>query len=694
MKTVIISPVLPHPHPDNAGEHYLLHLYRALGPEDTIFITPTTPRSLAAAQAGAPAHILVPTAAGTRRSLRRQIRDTWAKVFTVTPAPGFADALRRSPSARRALAAADIVDVQWENSQALIPLLRTLAPHARFVLTFHDVVSQQKARERAAAHTLRERIKASASLSQAQGLERRSHEVADEIVVLSEKDRAILPRPDRASIVYPPIADGIAAVADPLTHADSRPQNVMFVGPLWREPNREAVNWLIDDVWPIVRRAAPEAQLLIAGTLPDVIEPLVSHGPGVTYLGFVDDLDGLYAQTSVLAAPLRKGAGVKFKVVEAIARGVPTALTSVAAEGIGDATFTPRSDDSAEGFAAQVIDALRDPAQARTRAAEAAAWARHRYGWDQFARRVQAVYGPVDTTHDSVDVSTPLVPRPPITVVIPARDGAATLPDQLDAIGAEPEAAQIEIIVSDNGSRDRTVAVARAYASLFGALRVIDSSAVAGVGPARNAGAWAAQADRVVFLDTDDEIRPGFIGEICRALDTADAAAGLPITGRLGPADAEGVTPQGPLRRTPYGPLEYGVGCVLSVRTEVLRELGGFDESFHEGHEEVEFCWRLQLADRTLVGVPEAMIDYRQRPTARSAFRQFRRYARSGEHLRSRYVTSLGLAGRSPARSLKLLARTIVRVPRAVARGGIIEVSRSLGWAVGSLEGSLKYPDR
>lgn len=693
MKTVVVSPMLPNPQPDNAGGHYLLHLTRALGTDDVLFVVPETARSLEAARDGGPRHILVPQAPGRIPTLTRRIRQLRRILWPVSPAAGFAAAIRRHPEIRLALATADVVDVQWEDTQLVLPTLRRLAPNARFVLTFHDVVSQQKSRELLAAKDAMGRIRAALGLLHARWLERRSHRWADELVVLSEKDRAILPYPDQATIIYPPVAEDVTPAATSIERLAGGGDRVLFVGPLWRETNREAVEWLVGKVWPIVRREMPDAQLLVAGTLPDEIVPLVPQAPGVTYAGFVDDLDALYDSSAVLAAPLLQGAGVKFKVLEAIARGVPTALTSVAAEGIGDAAFTPCSDDSATGFAEQVLEALRDPSEARNGAGAGAEWAKRRYGWEQFVRRVQAVYGPADFSHDPVDVEATR-PRPPITVVVPARDGATTLPDQLDSIAREPEAGEIEIVVSDNGSRDRTIAVSRVYASLFGSLRVIDSSAVAGVGPARNAGARAARADRVVFLDTDDEIRPGFIGAIRRALETADAAAGLPITGRLGPAERDASDLPEPLRRAPFGTLKYGVGCVLSVRTDVLFALEGFDESFHEGHEEVDFCWRLQLAGHTLVGVPDAAIDYRQRPTVRSSFRQFRRYSRSAEQLRSRYVRSLELPVASTKRAIRLLLRTLRYSVRDVTRYGQIDVARRLGWAVGGIEGTIKYRER
>ncbi|MBX0301331.1 glycosyltransferase [Cryobacterium sp. 1639] len=693
MKIVFVSPMLPNPKPDNAGERYLLQLYRALGTAETLVIAPRTPRSIEAVQPGAAAHLLIPYDDGPPILPLRRLRAAWGHAFSVSPHAGFARALRRHPEACRALAEADIVDVQWESSQLLLPLLRRLAPNARIVLTFHDVASQQKSRELAAARGLRSRIKAAAGLAQARWLERRAHEWADELVVLSEKDRSILPRPDRATVIYPPIAADIVPPAPADTAPGDHDPRVLFIGPLWREPNREAVQWLVDAVWPIVRRAVPNAQLHVAGSLPESIAPLVPRAPGVTYAGFVDDLDGLYASSAVLAAPLQQGAGVKFKVLEAIARGVPTALTSIAAEGIGDAAFMPRSADSAEDFAQQLIEALRDPHAARAGATRGAQWASWRYGWPQFERRVTAVYGPSTAEHDPL-IAAEDGPVPPITVVIPTRNGASMLSDELDAIAAEPEARDLEVIVSDNGSRDRTVAVARAYSDAFGSLRVVDSSAVAGVGHARNVGARAARADRVVFIDADDQIRPGFIGAIRAALDRADAAGGLPLTGRLGPADPTAADATQTLRRAPFGTLRYGMGCALGVRTEVLFGLGGFDESFREGHEEVDFSWRLQLAGHTLVGEPGAVLDYRQRPTPRSSFRQYRRYARSAEQLRSRYVHSLQLPPASVRGAARAFVRAVAFAARDARRKGTIDVARRLGWAYGALEGTIRYRRR
>lgn len=691
MKVVSVTPMLPHPRPDNAGERYLLNLYRALGDTGLTVIAPRTPRSqLAAEQPCAAPHILIPYGSRSRMRVVHKVSTAWGRAFPIRPHAGFAKALSQHPEACRALAEADVVDIQWENSQPLLPLLRRLAPNARFILTFHDVASQQKAREAAGARSAKERLKATAGLRQARWLERRAHKWADELVVLSEKDRSLLPHPELVTVVYPPIAAEITAttVADS-ADSDERPY-VLFVGPLWREPNREAVQWLVDEVWPVVLRHVPHAVLRVVGTLPEEVRPLIPQAPGVEYAGFVDDLDGLYAGAAALAAPLRKGAGVKFKVLEAIARGVPTALTSVAAEGIGDATFAPQINDTAPDFARRLIEILQDPGAAREQAAEGALWARWRYGWTQFERRINAAYGPSSTQHDPL-VASSSGPRPPITVVIPTRNGAPTLSDELDAIAVEPEAADLEVVISDNGSSDRTMTVARAHVDAFGGLRVIDSSAVAGVGHARNVGALAARADRVVFVDADDQIRPGFIGAIRQALDHADAVGGRPVAGRLGPADDTDQPAADALRRAPFGTLRYGMGGAFGVRTDVLRALGGFDESFKEGHEEVDFSWRLQLAGHTLVGEPNAVLDYRQRPTTRSSFRQYRRYARSAEQLRSRYVSALDIPEASVKRAVKLLVRTVLFAPRDAHRNGAIDVARRLGWTLGTIEGMIRY---
>ena len=67
-----------------------------------------------------------------------------------------------------------------------------------------------------------------------------------------------------------------------------------------------------------------------------------------------------------------------------------------------------------------------------------------------------------------------------VSVVIPARNAAATIDDQLEALAAQEVDDPWEVVVSDNGSRDTTAARARAWASRLNSLRVVDASGASG----------------------------------------------------------------------------------------------------------------------------------------------------------------------------------------------------------------------
>ncbi|MBN9560039.1 MAG: glycosyltransferase [Alphaproteobacteria bacterium] len=149
--------------------------------------------------------------------------------------------------------------------------------------------------------------------------------------VCSELDRRHLRRLGlRSNIVVVPNAVPIPA----RTAGRPAEKTLMFIGVYDYPPNVEAVEWLIGRVWPRVRQRVPDARLLIAGRGGEhqpVFQQLV---PGVEFLGFVPDLDALYARTRVVCCPLKVGAGTRTKLIEAAAYGKPMVSTRLGAEGL------------------------------------------------------------------------------------------------------------------------------------------------------------------------------------------------------------------------------------------------------------------------------------------------------------------------------------------------------------------------
>lgn len=150
--------------------------------------------------------------------------------------------------------------------------------------------------------------------------------------------------------------------ASPRVMPESR--KITFVGSFEHDPNADAVKWFISEVLPLVVKECPDVEFNIVGANPPASISKLS-GDNVRVHGFVtdDELDELYAQTRAILIPLRYGAGVKGKVVEALKSGTPFVSTRCGIEGIASLKGLVEGHDSAAGFAAEVCRVINMDAQ-------------------------------------------------------------------------------------------------------------------------------------------------------------------------------------------------------------------------------------------------------------------------------------------------------------------------------------------
>jgi glycosyltransferase involved in cell wall biosynthesis len=109
---------------------------------------------------------------------------------------------------------------------------------------------------------------------------------------------------------------------------------LIFTGAMNYAPNADVAAFLIRTILPLVRRSIPDAQVLVVGHSPN--SQLVKEGqqPGVTVTGYVDDVRLYLERATLFVAPLRFGAGVQNKLLEAMAMKVPVVASPLAAEGL------------------------------------------------------------------------------------------------------------------------------------------------------------------------------------------------------------------------------------------------------------------------------------------------------------------------------------------------------------------------
>ena len=125
------------------------------------------------------------------------------------------------------------------------------------------------------------------------------------------------------------------AVDLPQVKAVPEKKVLLFLGFLSFHPNTIAADHLIRNIWPMVLSRIPDARLLIAGARPEWLASYQEKPRGVTFVGFVDDLEKLYEEVSVVCCPILYGSGTRIKILEAAAYGKPVVSTTVGAEGIG-----------------------------------------------------------------------------------------------------------------------------------------------------------------------------------------------------------------------------------------------------------------------------------------------------------------------------------------------------------------------
>jgi len=278
-----------------------------------------------------------------------------------------------------------------------------------------------------------------------------------------------------------------------------------------------------------------------------------------------------------------------------------------------------------------------------------------------------------------------------LSVVIPARDAAAVVPDQLGALRAQRWEGRWEVVVAlDAGSTDATADVVGRYADGWPRLRIVDAPPGGGPGSARNVGAAAAAGSALAFCDADDVVAPGWVAAMGDALRHHEFVTGPLELDRLNPTWlVESRRRSFADRRPVYeGIFPYASSCNLGVRRPVFERAGGFDAAWRVG-EDIELSMRLWLSGIVLHFEPGAVVHYRYRPTLRSTYRQARSYGR----VRPLLAERLRRAGRpAPNRSagLRNWAWLVRHVRLLAGRPGRAKWLWVAGQRVGSLEGSWR----
>jgi GT2 family glycosyltransferase len=151
------------------------------------------------------------------------------------------------------------------------------------------------------------------------------------------------------------------------------PYTLLFLGSFRHLPNVEALQWFLQEVFPRIRKEEPRARLVIVGSDPPPRHSL-RDSEAIEMIGFVDDVREPLMRYSVFVCPILAGSGVRVKLLEAFAAGIPVVSTRMGAEGLADkdGEICALADDPA-AFAGHVVRLLRLPEEAEALARRARA---------------------------------------------------------------------------------------------------------------------------------------------------------------------------------------------------------------------------------------------------------------------------------------------------------------------------------
>lgn len=387
MRVLVVASVPPWPLTDGVSL-VLHHQVRRLAHRHEITILAASRPPAAAApdllEIGLPANVDVQWFGAERAGPREYARRRWRSLRSGEPADAYrveVAPLLAALDQQLASSRPDVVHLHgWGTAQLVHRLGPTPAVHAAldaWSIGFRTVFHRARWRRALEAGQYRKVVR----------YEARHYPACASVVVVAHADADAITRLAPTARVEV-VANGVEPGPEPAAPAAA--PVIGFHGVLTTIANRKAAWALLDEVLPRVRRQAPDARALVIGREP---EPalLARRSSQVEITGEVPDVRAELARVAVYVAPMFQGSGIKNKVLEAMAAGLPVVATPQALDGIGEgpgvvAAATP------DAIADAVVNLLGD-AEARSCIGRAGrARVVEDFGWDANAGAIERLW--------------------------------------------------------------------------------------------------------------------------------------------------------------------------------------------------------------------------------------------------------------------------------------------------------------
>jgi cellulose synthase/poly-beta-1,6-N-acetylglucosamine synthase-like glycosyltransferase len=274
---------------------------------------------------------------------------------------------------------------------------------------------------------------------------------------------------------------------------------------------------------------------------------------------------------------------------------------------------------------------------------------------------------------------------PLLSVIMACRNGEQYVERQLEALASQETSFPWELLFVNNRSTDLSVQIAERYKGRI-PLRVVSAPERANQAYARNVGADVARAEKLVFVDADDEVAPGFMTSMFAALQEHDFVGT--------PSDRHALNPDWCREAHNTSESTHGVfapfaGAAVGVSGAAFASVGGWPEEYAPC-EDMALSFRLQRSGIALTFLPEPLFHYRLRNSIRGLFSQARAWGRAEVRVHRDFGPTF--AARRPASlALSEWLGVLRQMAAARSRADLARCAVRLGYSVGRLQGSLRH---
>ena len=274
-------------------------------------------------------------------------------------------------------------------------------PYARFLgaverlpklVMAHNIESQILFRRAQQSRTLVERVFFGLQARRMESFEREVLRQADRVALVTELDAEQVRAwgVQRTSLVENGVDEDQFVPLEGKCDSDE----ILFLAALDWYPNLDALDYLLEDIFPLVRQASPSARLRIVGRRPPAgLKERIARCPGVELVGEVADVRPFLARAAVVVVPLRIGGGSRIKILEALAMAKAVVSTSIGAEGLAvtDGVHLLLADAPSD-FAARTVELLKSSEERLRLGENGRKLVVERYSWDRMARGLESAW--------------------------------------------------------------------------------------------------------------------------------------------------------------------------------------------------------------------------------------------------------------------------------------------------------------